>query len=109
MSEKDIPRMVSGTSGITDNKPPLPLHGQQQLPNSKSVPALHHVGNNMGKYTNVTKISEQNLIKLKKYLGIAGNKARSIHNLTGNTDQSFYQNLSVYRAQNQSQPNLGDR
>lgn len=37
------------------------------------------------------------------------NKSRSIHNLTGNSDQSFYQNLSVYRAQNQSQPNLGDR
>lgn len=50
MSEKDIPRMVSGTSGMTDSKPPLPIHGQQQLPNSKSVPALHHVGNSMGKY-----------------------------------------------------------
>lgn len=41
--------------------------------------------------------------------GIVNNKSRSIHNLTGSTDQSFYQNLSVYRAQNQSQPNLGDR
>lgn len=42
-------------------------------------------------------------------IGIANNKSRSIHNLTGSTDQSFYQNLSVYRAQNQSQPNLGER
>lgn len=41
--------------------------------------------------------------------GIVNNKSRSIHNLTGSTDQSFYQNLSVYRTQNQSQPNLGDR
>lgn len=51
--------------------------------------------------------------------GNAGNKSRSVHNLTGpsnsagnvNTamDQGFYQNLSVYRQQNQSQPNLGDK
>lgn len=41
---------------------------------------------------------------------MSGNKSRSIHNLVGNTtDQGFYQNLSVYRAQNQSQPNLGER
>lgn len=45
---------------------------------------------------------------------MSGNKSRSIHNLAGNNassinnDQGFYQNLSVYRAQNQSQPNLGD-
>lgn len=46
-------------------------------------------------------------------IGNTGTKSRSIHNLAGNgngaTDQGFYQNLSVYRAQNQSQPNLGDK
>lgn len=84
MSERDITRI-----GV-DSKPPLPMHGQQQLPNSKSVPALHHVG--APGASNGT-------------MGNAGNKSRSINNLTG--DQSFYQNLSVYR--NQSQPNLGDR
>lgn len=51
--------------------------------------------------------------------GNAGNKSRSVHNLTGPSnsagninavpDQGFYQNLSVYRQQNQSQPNLGDK
>lgn len=51
--------------------------------------------------------------------GNAGNKSRSVHNLTGPsnsagnintaTDQGFYQNMSVYRQQNQSQPNLGDK
>lgn len=51
MSEKDIPRMGGGTMNATDTKPPLPIHGQQQLPNSKSVPALHHVGNNIGIYS----------------------------------------------------------
>lgn len=51
MSEKDIPRMGGGTMNVTDTKPPLPIHGQQQLPNSKSVPALHHVGNNIGTYS----------------------------------------------------------
>lgn len=49
------------------------------------------------------------LHSIRSPIGIVNNKSRSIHNLTGNTDQSFYQNLSVYRAQNQSQPNLGDR
>lgn len=52
-------------------------------------------------------------------LGNGANKSRSIHNLSGpsnsagniNTtaDQGFYQNLSVYRQQNQSQPNLGEK
>ncbi|XP_021692988.1 afadin isoform X3 [Aedes aegypti] len=43
--------------------------------------------------------------------GSTANKSRSIHNLAGGTsqDQGFYQNLSVYRAQNQSHPNLGER
>ncbi|KFB41289.1 AGAP004039-PA-like protein [Anopheles sinensis] len=49
----------------------------------------------------------------------SANKSRSIHNLAGgggvvgaaanSQDQGFYQNLSVYRAQNQSHPNLGER
>lgn len=60
-----------------------------------------------------------NLIKL----GNAGGKSKSTQNLiagppqgsssAGNinaaTDQGFYQNLSVYRQQNQSHPNLGDK
>ncbi|XP_055526189.1 afadin isoform X2 [Wyeomyia smithii] len=43
--------------------------------------------------------------------GSSSNKSRSIHNLAGGSsqDQGFYQNLSVYRAQNQSHPNLGER
>lgn len=83
------------------------------LPNSKSVPALHHGGNTISNHH-------------------SSNKSRSINNLISNTssssshtpnsslimshnsnaaaaDQGFYQNLSVYRAQNQSQPNLGER
>jgi hypothetical protein len=55
-----------------------------------------------------------------QFSGNAGNKSKSTHNLTGQssnsagninttTDQGFYQNLSVYRQQNQSQPNLGDK
>ncbi|KAJ6640050.1 Afadin, partial [Pseudolycoriella hygida] len=80
VSERDMSRIGA------DMKPPLPMHAHQ-LPNSKSTPALHHVGN-------------QNMVS---------NKSRSIHNLTGNVDHSFYQNLSACRAQNQSQPNLGER
>ncbi|XP_021692987.1 afadin isoform X2 [Aedes aegypti] len=86
MSERDMTRI--GTSD--PSKPPIPSpSGQPPLPNSKSVPALHHVGN----------------------IGSTANKSRSIHNLAGGTsqDQGFYQNLSVYRAQNQSHPNLGER
>lgn len=53
--------------------------------------------------------------------GNASNKSKSTQNLTaqgsssaGNinasaNDQGFYQNLSVYRQQNQSHPNLGDK
>ncbi|XP_037027430.1 afadin isoform X3 [Bradysia coprophila] len=80
VSERDMSRIGA------DMKPPLPMHAHQ-LPNSKSTPALHHVGNQ----------------------SMASNKSRSIHNLTGNVDHSFYQNLSACRAQNQSQPNLGER
>uniref|UniRef100_A0A1L8E626 Putative actin filament-binding protein afadin n=1 Tax=Nyssomyia neivai TaxID=330878 RepID=A0A1L8E626_9DIPT len=84
MSERDVSRV-----GAETTKPPLPSPAGQQLLNSKSVPALHHVGN----------------------IGMAGNKSRSIHNLAGGqiNDQGFYQNLSIYRGQNISQPNLGDR
>lgn len=48
MSERDMSRI--GTGGGGDNpKPPLPNQSQQQLLNSKSTPALHHVGN-IGKF-----------------------------------------------------------
>lgn len=40
MSERDLNRLGA------DGKPPLAAHSQQQLPNSKSTPALHHVSNN---------------------------------------------------------------
>ncbi|XP_053670989.1 afadin [Anopheles nili] len=102
MSERDMTRV--GTSSGDISKPPIPSPSAgQQLLNSKSVPALHHVGN----------------------IGSSANKSRSIHNLAGggvgggsagaigpsmnSQDQGFYQNLSVYRAQNQSHPNLGER
>uniref|UniRef100_A0A182MPI8 Afadin n=1 Tax=Anopheles culicifacies TaxID=139723 RepID=A0A182MPI8_9DIPT len=102
MSERDMTRV--GTSSGDISKPPVPSTAAgQQLLNSKSVPALHHVGN----------------------IGASANKSRSIHNLAGggvgggsagtigtsgtSQDQGFYQNLSVYRAQNQSHPNLGER
>ncbi|XP_050067884.1 afadin isoform X4 [Anopheles maculipalpis] len=102
MSERDMTRV--GTSSGDISKPPVPASAAgQQLLNSKSVPALHHVGN----------------------IGASANKSRSIHNLAGggvgggsagaigqsgtSQDQGFYQNLSVYRAQNQSHPNLGER
>ncbi|XP_063706999.1 afadin isoform X3 [Culicoides brevitarsis] len=79
--------------------------GKPPLPNSKSVPSLHH-----GHVSNST----------------ASIKSRSINNLMGsisntnpidssvknnNFDQGFYQNLSVYRSaqQNQNHPQLGDR
>ncbi|XP_037924933.1 afadin isoform X3 [Hermetia illucens] len=80
MSERDLSRMGTDTKTQTSAAP------NQHLPNSKSVPALHHVGS----------------------LGMS-NKSRSIHNLVNNNDQGFYQNLSVYRAQNQSHPSLGER
>lgn len=38
VSERDMSRIGA------DMKPPLPMHAHQ-LPNSKSTPALHHVGN----------------------------------------------------------------
>lgn len=114
MSERDINRFAGA-----DGKLPLSAHGQP-LPNSKSVPALHHAGGNMSEWWKhcVLVFVERNIHFFLFLLFSIGrpiadiannNKSRSIHNLTGNSDQSFYQNLSVYRAQNQSQPNLGDR
>lgn len=44
MSERDMTRV--GTSSGDISKPPMPASSAgQQLLNSKSVPALHHVGN----------------------------------------------------------------
>uniref|UniRef100_A0A8W7PKM4 PDZ domain-containing protein n=1 Tax=Anopheles coluzzii TaxID=1518534 RepID=A0A8W7PKM4_ANOCL len=60
MSERDMTRV--GTSSGDISKPPMPASSAgQQLLNSKSVPALHHVGN----------------------IGSSANKSRSIHNLAG--------------------------
>lgn len=90
MSDRDLSRM-----GV-DSKPPLPMHGQQQLPNSKSVPAaLHHVG--------ASSVSSN-----AGNVNAVANKSRSINNLAGG-ENNFYQNLSVYRNQNQSQPSLAER
>uniref|UniRef100_A0A2M4CRG0 Putative actin filament-binding protein afadin n=1 Tax=Anopheles darlingi TaxID=43151 RepID=A0A2M4CRG0_ANODA len=101
ISSRGIPRVGGGVGGVIGGGVGSVSTGQQLL-NSKSVPALHHVGN----------------------IGSSANKSRSIHNLAGGVgggigggmgpvangqDQGFYQNLSVYRAQNQSHPNLGDR
>lgn len=103
MSERDISRL-----GV-DSKPPLPTHGQHQLPNSKSVPAaLHHVGNAGPSTSNLHALSTGSSTSGAGNINAAANKSRSINNLAAG-DQSFYQNLSVYRNQNQSQPNLGER
>lgn len=86
------------------------MHGQQQLPNSKSVPAaLHHVGNAAHQSTtNLNGAGAGPSTAAGANVNAAASKSRSINNLAGG-DQSFYQNLSVYRNQNQSQPNLGER
>lgn len=125
----DIKLYSTDNRRMSERDPKAMMAHAQQLPNSKSVPTLHHVGNS-GKYNTSPNFKSVNLHKHKRSvsdhndndndilnnlvcvclsIGIVNNKSRSIHNLTGNTDQSFYQNLSVYRAQNQSQPNLGDR
>ncbi|XP_050336591.1 afadin isoform X3 [Bactrocera neohumeralis] len=99
MSERDLSRM-----GVADSKNVGPLIPNNHLSNSKSVPALHH-------HTGSGTIS------------MNASKSRSTHslitnpnsNFTGgvnslnNNEQGFYQNLSVYRAQNQSQPILAER
>lgn len=91
-----------------DMKPPLPMHAHQ-LPNSKSTPALHHVGNQSEFKCDTQPYHRTADLFHFKFADMVSNKSRSIHNLTGNVDHSFYQNLSACRAQNQSQPNLGDR
>lgn len=97
MSERDMTRIGS------DTKPPMT--GLNPLLNSKSVPTLHHIGNYS--YYFFWKNRKRSTITSITFLGV--NKSRSVHNLANNTDQGFYQNLSVYRAQNQSQPNLGEK
>lgn len=43
-SDRDMNRMMG-----TDGSKTMSGNGSNQLPNSKSVPALHHVGGNIGK------------------------------------------------------------
>ncbi|XP_037949925.1 afadin isoform X2 [Teleopsis dalmanni] len=94
MSERDLTRMGADSKHIG----PL-ITNTTQLQNSKSVPALHH---HSGSGT----------------ISVTNSKSRSTHSLVnhtnsnntlGNNEQGFYQNLSVYRAQNQSQPILAER
>lgn len=123
MSERDISRL-----GV-DGKPPLPMHGHAPLlPNSKSVPAaLQHVGsssnNNGPSAVTAAAAAVAAAAVAANNSAVAAGKSRSIGNLMaanatvggggggatagGMGDQSFYQNLSVYR--NQSQPNLGEQ
>ncbi|XP_073823950.1 adherens junction formation factor afadin isoform X3 [Musca autumnalis] len=103
MSERDLTRM--GADGKNVGGPHI---ANNHLANSKSVPALHH---HMGSGT----------------ISMANSKSRSTHSLANpatnlnntlsnnntnnnnNNEQGFYQNLSVYRNQNQSQPILSER
>ncbi|KAL5273672.1 MLLT4 family protein [Megaselia abdita] len=96
--QQPSPLMQRGIRRMSDrdlNKPVGPLIASTNLPNSKSVPALHHnPGSN---------------------IAMSNSKSRSTHSLAAasnainNNDQGFYQNLSVYRAQNQNQPVLSER
>ncbi|CAD6995615.1 unnamed protein product [Ceratitis capitata] len=101
MSERDLTRM-SGTESKTVG----PLIPNNNLSNSKSVPALHH-------HTGSGTIS-MNVSKSRSTHSLVTNPNTS-SNITGgvnslnNNEQGFYQNLSVYRAQNQSQPILTQR
>lgn len=109
MSERDMTRV--------GNEAHTPAATGPQLLNSKSVPTLHHIGEFKMFLNAQCKLFHENY-KIS-FTGNAGNKSRSVHNLTGPsnsagninqaTDQGFYQNLSVYRQQNQSQPNLGEK
>ncbi|XP_061389954.1 transcription factor mef2A-like [Musca vetustissima] len=102
MSERDLTRMGADGKNVGG-----PLIANNHLANSKSVPALHH---HMGSGT----------------ISMANSKSRSTHSLANpatnlnntlnnnannnnNNEQGFYQNLSVYRNQNQSQPILSER
>ncbi|XP_011184904.2 afadin isoform X3 [Zeugodacus cucurbitae] len=101
MSERDLSRM-----GVTDSKHAGPLIPNNHLSNSKSVPALHH-------HTGSGTIS-MNASKSRSTHSLITNPNTN-SNITGgvnslnNNEQGFYQNLSVYRAQNQSQPILAER
>ncbi|XP_070491229.1 afadin isoform X3 [Chironomus tepperi] len=86
MSERDMTKVGA------EAKPPI---AGSQLLNSKSVPALHHIGNASNKSKSTQNLTAQ-----------SSSSAGNIN--TSANDQGFYQNLSVYRQQNQSHPNLGD-
>ncbi|XP_044313347.1 afadin isoform X3 [Drosophila rhopaloa] len=100
---------------------PLAAH----LPNSKSVPALHHhTGSGTISLANSKSRSTHSLHNNTSGMGgiggaggvggagLLGQPNGSHNNANGNgngNEQGFYQNLSVYRAQNQSQPILNER
>uniref|UniRef100_A0A6P4EYU5 Afadin isoform X3 n=1 Tax=Drosophila rhopaloa TaxID=1041015 RepID=A0A6P4EYU5_DRORH len=100
---------------------PLAAH----LPNSKSVPALHHhTGSGTISLANSKSRSTHSLHNNTSGMGgiggaggvggagLLGHPNGSHNNANGNgngNEQGFYQNLSVYRAQNQSQPILNER
>ncbi|KAH8340815.1 hypothetical protein KR059_007249 [Drosophila kikkawai] len=106
---------------------PLAAH----LPNSKSVPALHHhTGSGTISLANSKSRSTHSLHNNTSSImggggggggGVAGGAGGMLlgqppngshNNANGNgnaNEQGFYQNLSVYRAQNQSQPILNER
>lgn len=110
--------MNRGAMGGGGEKPPLP--------NSKSVPALHSNLQHMQAAAAAANKSRSinNLITTTGPTSAAAaasqhqhhhpnsslmmNTSNSSNNFNSTTvpDQGFYQNLSVYRAQNQSQPNL---
>ncbi|XP_036347178.1 afadin-like [Rhagoletis pomonella] len=101
MSERDLTRM-----GTADSKNFGPLIPNTHLSNSKSVPALHH-------HTGSGTIS-MNASKSRSTHSLVTNPNTNSNVVGGisslnNNEQGFYQNLSVYRAQNQSQPILAER
>ncbi|XP_037730649.1 afadin isoform X3 [Drosophila subpulchrella] len=114
-----------GNSNSSSIINPLAAH----LPNSKSVPALHHhTGSGTISLANSKSRSTHSLHNNTSAMGGVGgaaavggagagmlgqpngshNNANANGNGNGN-EQGFYQNLSVYRAQNQSQPILNER
>nr|XP_036675180.1 afadin isoform X3 [Drosophila suzukii] len=114
-----------GNSNSSSIISPLAAH----LPNSKSVPALHHhTGSGTISLANSKSRSTHSLHNNTSAMGGVGgaagvggagagmlgqpngshNNANANGNGNGN-EQGFYQNLSVYRAQNQSQPILNER
>lgn len=82
------------------------------LPNSKSVPALHHGSSTIPHPSSANKSrSINNLIGSSTMMaggsmnnfGMSSVAAASGASAATTADQGFYQNLSVYRAQNQSE------